>query len=336
MATWSDARAVLEYQEFLASGKPEIDKKKDGPCLIVAWEGDMEMVNALVEMGMGDDVVITPGQEAPSSIGGEAEYPIYITLPPTRLKEFLKNELPLSFRDRTEDFVFLSGGMKYGNIEKVLKETGYCRDATTQFLVSGFQTRPRIQDISSTLGMAENGEEKFAGECAACGKWSGAVEGRLERYAIRCKTVFYREWRRLMWERNLFDAVFNLVGAVRRPEPLAIVEVALYHGNEVSDMAWAISSNLRGRKALTLTYGFEERAFGIGETTNADVKCVVNGDMFPYLYEEFLLVPGLNEYLAYAQDECGLLSDITFIRINKSSTTKSIFLEGNLRADGAI
>jgi len=359
MATWSDARAVREYQDFLATGKSEIEKRKDGPCMIITLseENNNEMIiasramgHALYEMGMGDDIVMTPEQllinEVPSSIGGRTEYPIYITLPPTHLKIFLLNDAIIKTKlyDRTDDFVFLSGGGAcYGNIEKVLKDTGYCRDTTTQFLCTGFTATADggggllLRDCSTTLGLAENGEEKFAGECAACGKWSGAVEGRLESNAIRCKTVFYREWRRLMWERNVFDALFHLVGAVRVQTPLTISDVALYHGDEISDMAWSISSHLRGRKALTLTYGFEERIFAVGEANGANQPCIIRADMFPYIYDEFLLVSNLNEYLCYAQDKCGLLPEITFWR--QSSATKggkSPFLEGVLRADGAI
>jgi hypothetical protein len=203
MATWSDSRAVKEYQDFLASGKQEIEKTPDGPCVIVkSMNGDTELADAIFQMGMGDDVVLVKGQETPASVGGSALYPIYITIPPQELKDFLQN-LPPSFQDRGDDFVFCSGGLKHGNIEQVLKDTGYCRDAQTQFLVSGFKTKPIISDISVKLGQSENGEEKYAGECAACGKWSGSVEGRLEKNAIRCRTFFYREWRRHMVSQSI-------------------------------------------------------------------------------------------------------------------------------------
>lgn len=335
MATWSDARAVMEYQEFLASGKSEIEKRKDGPCVIVTTEEgetETEMAKSIFDMGMGDDIILFAGQEAPPQLGDQDEYPIYITLPPTKLRNFLK-DLPASLKDRRDDFVFISGGIRYGNIEKVLKDTGYCRDAMTQFLATGFKTKPIIQDISTTLGNAENGEEKRAGECAACGKWAGAIEARLERNAIRCKTVFYREWRRMMWERNAYDAVFNLVGAVR-VEPTTLLDVALYYEKEVSDMVWGISTNLRGMKAITLTYGFEERMFAIGEATGSDEPCILDDEMFPFMYEAFLGVPILNEYLSYSQDERGLLTNTSFLRQHGGGN--SILIQGNLRADGAL
>jgi len=335
MATWSDSRAVMEYQDFLATGKSEIEKRKDGPCVIVTpekGENENAMAKAIFDMGMGDDLIISSGQEVPPRIGDHDEYPIYISLSPTKLQSFLKN-LPASLRNRRDDFVFISGGLHYGNIEKVLKDNGYCRDTMTQFLATGFKAKPIIKDISTTLGNAENGEEKRAGECAVCGKWSGAVEARLERNAIRCKAVFYREWRRLMWERNAYDAVFNLVGAVRE-EPITLLDVALYYEKEVSDILWGISTHLRGMKAITLTYGFEERMFAIGESSGSDEICVLNDDMFPFIYEEFLMVPLLNEYLSYAQDERGLLGNSSFMR--QAGSGNPLLIQGNLRADGAI
>lgn len=199
MATWSDSRAVLEYQEFLASGLQEIYKEKDGPCVIVQpFDGPNYMTDAIKQMGMGDDVVISPTEELPNGLGNKESYPIYVTVPPGQLKNFLDN-LPASYYDRQADFVFLAGGPVYGNIECILKPKGYLRDTMTQFLVTGFVAKPfAIDDISIKIGMASNGEEKWAGECASCGKWQGAVEERLEKNAIRCKTGFYREWKRDM------------------------------------------------------------------------------------------------------------------------------------------
>jgi hypothetical protein len=88
-------------------------------------------------MGMGDDMVLTPGQDLPESLGGSDEYPIYVTLPPTQLEDFIKN-LPASYTARTDDFVFFSGGINYGNIEDVLKERGTCRCDTNSFHASEF------------------------------------------------------------------------------------------------------------------------------------------------------------------------------------------------------
>ncbi len=199
-ATWSDARAVQEYQQFLASGKSELIQEPDGPSVIIRPDETSSsssselflLSDALVRMGMKDDVVLTPGQELPTELEGRTSYPIYITLPPFQLEHFLKT-LPPSYKERNEDFVFFSGGLRYGNIEDLLKTYGYCRDSMTQVLISGIKVYPppstRIEDLTVSLGISASGEEKVAGECAACGKWLGAIaqvwENEQQRYRRR-------------------------------------------------------------------------------------------------------------------------------------------------------
>jgi hypothetical protein len=124
MATWSDSKAVRDYQDFLASGKQEVELTNDGPSVIIKpLEGHRQLADGLVYMGMGDDYVLTPDQDLPDSIDGSSEYPIYVTLPPTQLEDFLDN-LSDSYKDHVDDFVFFSGGLQYGNIEDVLKQRG--------------------------------------------------------------------------------------------------------------------------------------------------------------------------------------------------------------------
>ena len=125
MATWSDSKAVQDYQAFLATGKQEIDLKRDMPSVIVkARDGsNSDLADALVQMGMGDDIVVTPEQNLPNAVGGSTDFPIYITLPPWQLEDFLKN-LGESYKEKNENFVFFSGGRTYGNVEDVLKERG--------------------------------------------------------------------------------------------------------------------------------------------------------------------------------------------------------------------
>jgi hypothetical protein len=113
----------------------------------------------------------------------------------------------------------------------------------TQVLISGLKINPhskRPVDISVKLGLDSYGEEKMSGSCTACGKWHGAIAERLERNNVDCQTDFYREWRRKMWERSVYDAVFYLIGAVRS-EPTTVANVANYYGDEFSDMVWNIS-----------------------------------------------------------------------------------------------
>jgi hypothetical protein len=111
-------------------------------------------------------------------------------------------------------------------------------------------------------------------------------------------------------------------------------DVARYYGDEVSDIVWQISGILRGMKAITLTYGFEERIFGVAENTGSEKQCELVDEMFPYMYEAFEMASMVNEYLGYAQDERGLLQSVTLAR--KPVDTKPIIREGNLRADGVV
>jgi hypothetical protein len=81
------------------------------------------LVRALLNMGVGDDLVVTPDQVIPGTLGGRKEFPIYVLVPPTQLAHFLSTLNP-SLYDKIDDLVFVSGGMAYGNIEDVLKEKG--------------------------------------------------------------------------------------------------------------------------------------------------------------------------------------------------------------------
>jgi hypothetical protein len=118
------SKAVRDYQEFLASGKQEVELTADVPSVIIkSLAGSSELASGLITMGMGDDIVLTPDQDLPETVGGSSEYPIYVTLPPTQLEDFLDN-LSASYKARVDDFVFFSGGLQYGNIEDLLKARG--------------------------------------------------------------------------------------------------------------------------------------------------------------------------------------------------------------------
>ena len=125
LATWSDSKAVRDYQDFLNSGKQEIELPSDTPSVIVMDDPNNELARALYTMGGEQDLVVTPDQELPAEMGGQAEYPVYITLPPWKIDGFLGN-LKESYKARPEDFVFFAGGLKYGNIEDILKNRGAC------------------------------------------------------------------------------------------------------------------------------------------------------------------------------------------------------------------
>jgi len=333
--------AIKEYQDFLASGKQEITLEKDGTSVIVksATQPTSLLADSIACLNpTKDDIILTPGETLPASIDDRVSYPIYITLPPQELNDFLKNLSP-EWKPRIGDFVFLSGGPLCGVIEPILKKYGYARDTMTQLLCGGFSTPENMvgtrkpRDLSCNIGVDAQGESKWAGETATCGKWAGAVQERFETNDIRCKVGFYREWRRLMWERASFDAVFNLVGAIR-DEPTTPKDVALYYEQETSDMLWQVTSSLRGWLAVTLLYGFEERLFELAERRFGESQCEISEEMYPYMFCAPLDKGSMMvEYLNYAKDMKGLIPNV---ELPKTDNRPSAMLQGNLRADGVV
>lgn len=207
----------------------------------------------------------------------------------------------------------------------------------TQVLISGIRVTPsgRPLDLHINLGKSANDEDKLAGECTACGKWKGSISQRLQKGNVLCTTQFYRDWRRQMWEQSVSDAVLSLVGAVR-DTPTTIGNVANYYGEEASDIAWDIANQLRGWKAVTLIFGFEQRIFGFAEANGKDEPCLLSSEMFPYIHGSFVFLQSqlFVEYLHYAQSERGLLQGIDLPPAAKEYT--SVMRPGNLRADGVI
>ena len=329
-------------------GKSEPDQASDGPSIVVRPLDSSRvtlLTEAILQLGAGDDHVVTPNESLPAALGGRESYPIYVTLPPYDLQDFLRG-LNEEWKARAEDFVFFSGTRVCGVVEPVLREFGMCRDAMTQVVVgftlppagSGWGgTTPKPEELACHIGMDARGEGKWAGETQACGKWNGAVAGRLDAHGIRCKTVFYREWRRAMWERALYDAVWNLVGGVR-DEPTDHADVAMYYDIEASDMMWELVNNLRGGLAVTLIYGFEDRLFSFAEMRGRGEPCELGADMFHYQQGVF---PGkckmLLEYLNYAQGQKGLLPGVEIPCVpTELSELPSVVKQGNLRANGTI
>jgi len=341
MATWSDSKAVMDYQAFLSSGKQELELAKDMPSVIIQPQDTPSLwAQCLQEMGQGQDLVLHPGMDLPETVQGATEYPIYIALPPTQLNDFLQNLRP-SYKEggHQDDFVFLSGGYEHGNIEHVLQARGYCRDQMTQVVVSGLHVAPngRPQDLSVNLGLDSQGEAKIANKCTACGKWAGAVAERLQRNQIPCETDFYREWRRKMWERHVLDACFHVLGVVREQQPTTLADVANYYEQEASDMVWEMSQLLRGWKALTLMYGFEERIFGTAEMRGTETPCQLSDDMYEFLWgnQVFLQSKMFCDYLSYAKTEKGQLPQ-TDLPQRADEEFASKMRQGNLRADGVL
>lgn len=208
----------------------------------------------------------------------------------------------------------------------------------TQVLISGMRVSKNNQvlDMKTFLGTDAVGEDKIAGECTACGKWAGSIAARLERSNVYCRTEFYREWRRKMWERSMYDAVFHLIGVIRQ-DPTTLSDVANYYAEEVSDIVWEMSQLLRGWRAITLTYGFEERLMGVGESSGSGQPSTLVDEMYPFIWGNpvFLESKTFVEYLQYAQQEKGLLQGIALPQ-KKDSDYTSHMRQGNLRADGVV
>jgi hypothetical protein len=211
----------------------------------------------------------------------------------------------------------------------------------TQVVISGMRIKPNkgVEDITAYLGADAMGDGKYAGGCSACGKWHGAVAERLMRSNVDCATDFYREWRRKMWEQSIFDAVFHLIGGVRvtADQPTSLAEVAMYYGDEVEAILWDMTSLVRGWKAVTMLYGFEDRMFGFAEARCKEIPCTISTEMYPYMFGNnvFLQSKEFGSYLQYAQTEKGFLQGIDLpARSDDSFTSK--MRQGNLRSDGVI
>ena len=131
------------------------------------------------------------------------------------------------------------------------------------------------------------------------------------------------------------DAVLHLLGVVR-PDPTSIANVATYYTEEAADIVWEISAQLRGWKALTLPFGFEERIYGVAEANGFEQQCVVFNEMYPYIWGNpvFLQSNMYLQYLHYAQSEMGMLQGIQLPPIEDDKP--SIMRKGNLRADGVV
>ena len=122
-----------------------------------------------------------------------------------------------------------------------------------------------------------------------------------------------------------------------RSQPTSLQEVGTYYGEEVSDMVWELSQLLRGWRALTLTYGFEERIFGIAESSGHEIQTQLVDEMYPYIWGNQVFLESLpfTEYLMIAQQDKGLLSSVQLPQ-RALESYQSNMRKGNLRADGVV
>merc|ERR1712157_401350 len=299
----------------------------------------MGFVSALKSLSSteNEDVLITPNDEIPSELYGKESFPIYIVLSPDRLDVLLRENLPTKWKSKLDDFVFVTW-LGY-NIEPILRPFGLPRETSSQLLPT--MTIPQPPYVPEELAV-QYGDGAWSMESVATGKWKKVIAARLD--PVHCRTVFYRDYRRAMWEKIVMYAVFNIVGAVRE-ERTTFQDVALYYANEASEMLWQMSALLRGSLAITLTYGFEERMLTFAETRGKDMVCTLG--TFPYTNGAIWEIskqglergfgdpaPLHTQYLIYAVRDKGLLN----LDLPKAQREQkvSIMRKGILRADGKI
>jgi len=351
-AVWSNGQAIREYQDFLSSGKSALDKMEDVPSIIITADpsNPTPLANALQKMGDRKDLLLSPTDTIPETLENRESFPIYLCLSRNELEESISTNLFSLWESKYNDLVYCSTSK--GNIEPLLSQFGLARDSTSQLLV-GFTTPSNLNlfplDMCIKFGVDAQSMDKYAGESSACGKWRDAIVDRLDKARIRCKSCFYREWKRDMWEKSIFDATFHLIGACVG-EGTTIADVGKFYGDDASDMIWQLSSMLRGSNAIALPYGFEERMFEFAEASGKDTICTIEPDSWGFVNDIFLQtsLKGLNmgfgdpaplhtEYVDLAVSNRGLLQgkDVVIPKDMKTQR-KSIMREGNLRADGVI
>ena len=351
-ATWSNGQAIREYQDFLASGKSALDTTEDGASIIITSDpsNPSPLANAIMKMGDGNDILISPTDPIPATLGDRESFPIYLCLPPPELGAAISANLFSLWDEKRDDLVYITPSKC--NLEPTLKQFGLPRDATSQLLV-GFSTPTNLNmfpmDLCVKFGEDASAQDKYAGESSSCGKWRDAIVARLGNAHIRCKSCFYREWKRDMWEKSAFDAAFNIVGACAGPDT-TLAQVGEFYGDDASEIAWQMSSMLRGSNAIALSYGFEERMFQYAASSGKDVVCSVEPETWDFVNGVFLQtsIKGLEmgfgdpaplhtEYVDFAVNSKNLLPglDIVIPKTDKPQR-ESIMREGNLRADGNI
>lgn len=347
-ATWSNGQSIQEYQDYLAGVNQGPGEDTDIPSVIITNDAtnNNKYVNAIINLGGGEDTIISPNDEIPETFKGRESFPIYILLSPIELDTALRQHFD-RYMAKIDDFVFIT--WNHECIEQVLKQFSLPRDKTSQLLPTiSLPDPPYIpQDMAIQMDLDQYGEPKWAMESLACGKWKHVIAARLDQNAIHCNTVFYRDYRRSMWEKIIFYAVFNLIGAVR-DEPTTFADVAKFYGDEASDMAWQLSTMLRGSLTITLSYGFEGRMFTWAQRNGADIPCVLNEENFQFcngciwdITKKGLSLgfgdpaPLHTEYIIYAIKKKGMLQGLELPYVTMDQKP-SIMRQGNLRADGDI
>ncbi|CAM9791268.1 unnamed protein product, partial [Choristocarpus tenellus] len=249
MQVWSNPQAIKDYQDLLGGNAPE--EKVDGPSVIV---GVGKLGTALVELGGGDDILVRRGETIPETISVDrgglgsredgdgdrvelSEFPIYVCVKEDDVADVI-DSCPV---DKRQDLVFLQGGC----LEPLLKTRSVCRPEQTQAtLCVGIKSvGAKIQDYQRNIGTDVRGDPKFSGQTTVCGKWRGALAGRLAKGGLPCSQVFYLDWRRVMFEKLCFDCAIDLVGAVHGFEKTGYIRK--YFEGELCDLLFELKNALR-------------------------------------------------------------------------------------------
>eukprot|EP00281_Chroomonas_sp_CCMP1168_P030082 CAMPEP_0206244066 /NCGR_PEP_ID=MMETSP0047_2-20121206/17950_1 /ASSEMBLY_ACC=CAM_ASM_000192 /TAXON_ID=195065 /ORGANISM="Chroomonas mesostigmatica_cf, Strain CCMP1168" /LENGTH=374 /DNA_ID=CAMNT_0053669243 /DNA_START=125 /DNA_END=1249 /DNA_ORIENTATION=+ len=258
MQVWSNEQAIKEYRDLLEGKAPA--PTQDGPAVIV---GGGKLGNCIKDMGKGEDRIITRGGSIPLELPDVGtEFPVYVCVKEDDVEEVIRS-CP---KEKVDDLVF----MQEGNIELLLKKYGLCGNENTQATINFkvIQMGSRPQNCRVEMEPDSFGNPKYAGETVVCGKWGDALKERLERADIPCEKLYYRDWRRHMFEKVIFDSIFNLVGVLHNEQTLG--EVGKFYFGEVDDMLFEINGALRGAFALTMLYGFEDRFYAYSQGYNVE------------------------------------------------------------------
>jgi len=345
---WSDNRATREYQSFLEGTLPPFTL--DIPSLFI---NSPASTPTLLHLQNPDDITVSITDEFPSTISGNDRFPIYVTLPPSELNNFLTT-ISLT-PEQLEDLVFFSDSVI---IESILRVHGLIGTDQTQAVLGvtlSDTVRKRFSTTAVKLDDVDSmNEEKWAGGGSVCGKWAGSIIRRTyskldvtaefledEELGDNKKPIrhnFYREWRRVMFERAIGSMAVDLVGASHVKssggDSLDRKSVTNNHADEIVDLARELAAGLRQTMSVSLLTNFEERVIetvsmsdGMSELINPDPTADINYDnklgFFVEIQKKFLTIaseksdvagvmsiqifPLLCEYLGYLKGDEYLL-----------------------------
>lgn len=237
MQVWSDPAVTREYIDYL-EGINQRENTKDCQSTVI---GAGRVGSFLADFGE-DDLVIKRGELIPPDAPG----PVYVCVRNDDLKAVIDSCPP----EKKEDLVFLQNGM----LEKFLINNG-CSDntkANLYFAITSLGADP-IDGVT---------EKSPGGLTSVCGKWEGAVTGRLRKAKLKCKILKNKDFRRSQLEKLIWICVFNLIGAVHGN--ISMGEVSRMHVKEVTELATEMAQMVRFTLTVGMLPDIEERLLAYG------------------------------------------------------------------------